>query len=149
LPQGEPAHPASVQLLQQITPGIKSMVRDGLESMRLQLNPAELGKIDLHLVSRSGEIHIAMVAESASTGALLEHNMADLRQSLQQAGVSLAEVTVGQGSDQGEQAWKWESARPSGKQGFFPTASSDVEEQTGINRSSIRGNGSTLVDYLI
>jgi len=64
--------------------------------MRLQLNPKELGAIDVQMVSSAHGISVTFFAEQLSTGQLLETQINQLRQSMADAGIQLSDLNIGQ-----------------------------------------------------
>ena len=78
-------------------------IQTGRSTMRLQLNPRELGAIDVHLVSGAQGVSVTVFAEHASTGRLLELQIDQLRQSLKEAGVQLSDLNISQQGQPGQQ----------------------------------------------
>jgi flagellar hook-length control protein FliK len=70
--------------------------------MRLQLNPQELGAIEVEMVSGSRGIQVTFFAEQASTGRLLETQLNQLRDSLVDSGVQLSGLNIGQHNTHGQ-----------------------------------------------
>lgn len=70
--------------------------------MHLQLNPKELGAIEVDMVSSSQGVQVTFFAEQASTGRLLETQLNQLRDSLIDAGVQLSGLNIGQHNSQGQ-----------------------------------------------
>ena len=64
--------------------------------MRLQLNPKELGGIEVEMVSSSQGVQVTFFAEQASTGKLLETGLTQLRESLVNSGVQLSGLNISQ-----------------------------------------------------
>jgi flagellar hook-length control protein FliK len=79
---------------------------------------------------------------------LLERNLADLRVSLQQAGVNLGGVSVGQNNEHGHQDWKGNEAHSFSRADLIPETDQDIVEPIGINRVSTTVNNFMHVDYL-
>ncbi len=95
----EPARTAearSTDLAKQVGLGVETLMRQGQNTLRLQLYPEELGKIDLRLTVNSQGTWVVVSAEQQSTSALLQRHLDDLKQSLVQAGVQLGGLTVSQ-----------------------------------------------------
>ncbi|HZW05000.1 MAG TPA: flagellar hook-length control protein FliK, partial [Anaerolineaceae bacterium] len=91
-------------VLMQMVETIQSSVQKGQSSLRLQLNPQELGSIDVRLVSNPQGVGVTVFADQASTGRLLEMQIDQLRTSLQEAGVQLAHLNVFQHGQQRQEA---------------------------------------------
>lgn len=85
-----------VDLVQQLVAQMDGALQAGRTTMKIHLNPAELGAIELNLVSGANGISVSMVADQASTGKLLENQLSQLRQSLAEAGIQLANLNISQ-----------------------------------------------------
>ena len=73
---------------EQISIRIRQAVTTGENEIRLQLQPKELGRIDIKIdVSDSGKVSAVMVAERADTLDLLLRDQRNLERALQQAGL--------------------------------------------------------------
>lgn len=83
-------------VIQQIMHQLNARIQSGPTSMHLQLNPKELGAIDVQMVSSAQGVSVTFYAEQASTGRLLEMQMDQLRQSLTEAGIQLSGLNIGQ-----------------------------------------------------
>ncbi len=69
--------------------------------LQLQLNPRELGQLDIEFsAERGGEVQVAIVARESATRDLLESALPRLRQNLLDAGVHLADVDLRNGEQQ-------------------------------------------------
>jgi flagellar hook-length control protein FliK len=85
LPSG-PGHPDfAPQLGAQLT----LFVREGVQQARLQLHPAEMGPITVHIRVDGGAAQVHMAAEHAATRQALEQAMPTLAGSLREAGLTL------------------------------------------------------------
>jgi flagellar hook-length control protein FliK len=93
----EAHHP---EIVEQLTRGIDTLTKSGEQSIRLQLYPENLGKIDLRLASGADGVRIVMHADSSVTSQLLERHMPELRQVLMQSGVNLSGLSIGYGNPQ-------------------------------------------------
>jgi flagellar hook-length control protein FliK len=99
----EPARLAeaqTIEILRQISRQIAGRSHAGSQTVRIQLHPEELGQIDLRITTTSQGTSISMVADQSSTGKLLESQIAQLKQTLIEAGVQMADVHVGQQASQ-------------------------------------------------
>ena len=65
-----------------------------LRSMQLQLNPAELGSVNVRLQSAEGELRVSIRAESEETARMLSRDSETIRSALRAAGISAQEITV-------------------------------------------------------
>lgn len=65
-----------------------------MRSMQLQLNPAELGTVNIRLHSVDGQLHVAIRAESDKTAEMLSRDSDAIRSALRAAVVSSSDITV-------------------------------------------------------
>ena len=73
----------------QVAVQIKKAIGQGNDQIRIQLKPAELGRVDVRLeVTDSGRAVAIVSAERPETLDLLQRDAAGLRQALQDAGLS-------------------------------------------------------------
>jgi flagellar hook-length control protein FliK len=94
----EPARLAEAQttnILGQITRQMDGLIQSGRNSIRIQLNPQDLGQIDLKITSTHQGVGVTMIAENNATGKLLENQMNQLRQTLTDAGIQIANLHIG------------------------------------------------------
>lgn len=85
---------ALVDMVHQIARQMEVSIQQGRSSLRVQLHPQELGGIDIRFASSSQGVSVTVYAEQASTGRLLEAQLNQLRQSLSEAGVTLAQLNI-------------------------------------------------------
>lgn len=79
---------------------LQAWLDEGIQHAQLNLNPAELGPIDVRIALGEGGAHIELDARVASTLEALQQAMPALQQALGEAGVALAGAGLGQGSQQ-------------------------------------------------
>lgn len=147
----EPARMAEAQrpeLVQQIAREVEGLNKSNQHSIRIQLYPESLGKIELRLVSNAEGIRIVMNAEQPATSFMLERHLPELKETLAQAGVNLAGLTVGERSQQEH------SASP--QRNFTPSSQSWrnalLSTNDGEKESSVRNglfDSSSQIDYRI
>jgi flagellar hook-length control protein FliK len=77
---------------------MKVRIQSGATSMHLELNPKELGVIEVEMISSSQGLSVTFFAEQAGTGRLLETQINQLRQSLIDSGVQLTDLNINQHS---------------------------------------------------
>jgi len=102
--QTEPARLAEAQkpqVLRQISSGVRILQRSEQTSLKIQLHPESLGRIELQLISEGDGVRVNMIADAEPTSSMLQQHKHDLQQSLQHAGVQLLDLAV---SHQGGQA---------------------------------------------
>lgn len=97
--------PTEETLTAQIISKAKLMVKNGLTKVELQLEPAELGKLELSLVVERDLVAARFVAENKGVQFIIEANLPQLRTSLEEAGlrVDLLQVGVQNGSNYPQQ----------------------------------------------
>lgn len=83
-----------VDMVQQLVAQMSGAIEAGKSTMKIQLHPAELGAIELHLISSASGVSVSMVADQLSTGKMLENQLSQLRQSLADAGIQLTGLDV-------------------------------------------------------
>lgn len=83
-----------VDVVRQIASQMEASIQQGRSSIRVQLHPQELGGIDIRFASSAQGVSVTVYAEQASTGRLLEAQLNQLRQSLNDAGVNLAQLNI-------------------------------------------------------
>jgi flagellar hook-length control protein FliK len=144
----QPALPLENQpltVVQQMMNHLEASIQQGRGSIHMQLNPQELGAIDIHLVNSAQGVSVNVFAEQASTGRLLETQMNQLRQALTDAGVQLSNLNVsqhGQPNQQNQQGSSFNRSPQYGRPGG--ESSNSDEPRQGHSRSLLSG-----VDYLI
>jgi flagellar hook-length control protein FliK len=98
----EPARLAEApkaETITQISNQIESLVTANRSSIRVQLYPEELGHIDLRIVSNKSGVGVTMVADKSTTQEILRSEMNMLKQSIEQAGIQLSDLNIGQGQN--------------------------------------------------
>lgn len=145
MPVGQ-VHAQATDVVQQVVRQINSRIKSGSTSMRLQLNPQELGGIEVELVSSSHGVQVTFFAEQASTGRLLETQLNQLRDSLVDSGVQLSGLNIGHHNMQGQKGGTFSqdtNFAPFTQQGFVESHEEDVP------RAERRIGQSSEVDYRI
>jgi len=79
---------------------LRIMVREGQSEARLQLNPPELGRLDIRVATEGDQARISFVVQGADARDALEQALPRLRDMLEQGGLQLARFDV---SDQSRQ----------------------------------------------
>ncbi len=143
----EPARLAEAQtidMIGQITRQLDKLQQSGRTTFRLQLSPQDLGQIDLKITSTQHGIGVTILAENGATSKLLETQVAQLRQSLMDAGVQISNLHVGTQSSQSNQSQTSQNFLPYSA----PTVSQSAEQSAGQD-PIVTHTGQTLVDYKI
>lgn len=87
----------TLDLIRQVTEFTKVTVREAQTTMEMQLNPEHLGKIYIEVTTKEGNVSAHIMTQNELIKEALEAQMAELKQSMNQAGVKVdaVEVTVG------------------------------------------------------
>jgi flagellar hook-length control protein FliK len=83
------------ELKAQMISHVKLMVKDGVSKIQIQLEPAELGKMELSLVVERDLVAARFVTENQGVQSLIEANLPELRSSLEEAGLRVDLLQVG------------------------------------------------------
>lgn len=89
-------------IIQKVSAEMTQLVREQGQTMRIQIHPENLGKIDLKLVSNSDGMKVVMTAEVPATAKLLENHLDQLQRQLANAGVSISGMSVNSQGAQGQ-----------------------------------------------
>ena len=87
----------TLDLIRQVTAFTKVTVREAQTTMEMQLNPEHLGKLYIEVTTKEGNVSAHIMTQNELVKEALESQMAELKQSMNQAGVKVdaVEVTVG------------------------------------------------------
>ncbi len=87
----------TLDLIRQVTEFTKITVREAQTTMEMQLNPEHLGKLYIEVTTKEGNVSAHIMTQNELVKEALESQMAELKQSMNQAGVKVdaVEVTVG------------------------------------------------------
>ncbi len=138
------------EVLPQIQRGVESLVHSGQTSLRLQLHPDHLGRIDLQLTASANGVRVSLVADQSHTSQLLERHLADLRQTLADSGITIAGMSVGLSAQQGQafNLANWQPPAPGGLLGGS-TLAVDSAPEAETTQHTPRLDVGFLVDYSI
>jgi hypothetical protein len=109
----EPARLAEahqIEVFDQLSENVERLHSTGKTGLHLQLHPQELGRIDLRIANRADGLHVLISASQVETGAMLERSLEQLRHTLSQAGLELAQVSVSAGGSGGQSYGAWQGA---------------------------------------
>jgi flagellar hook-length control protein FliK len=70
---------------------------NGHYDLSVELHPAELGQVRLDVSFDGTAVHVTMHAENPATSQLLQEHLAELRSSLEQAGVNAGSLSMADG----------------------------------------------------
>jgi len=132
--------PNTVQWSEQISKRITIMNKEGLQSARIQLDPPELGALEIKVKVTSDQVHVGFTSNQPAVREALEAQTPRLREMMEQEGINLADVNV---SDQGQQPG---GGQGSGEQLVEDGAVMNSEVDTESSQVSVSQSDS-LVDY--
>ena len=81
-------------IVEQVVEQIKVVVKPDTTSMELQLNPANLGKVNLSVVAKEGTLTASLVVQNEMAKQALESQMQVLRENLNNQGLKVEAVEV-------------------------------------------------------
>ena len=135
-------------LVSQIQQGLETLAKSGNTSLRLQLYPESMGRVDLRLTSGADGVRVSLTADLAATGNLLERHAQELRQTLTDSGLTLAGLSIGLSLGQGKSSTAFEWQPPNS--GRTPVPGSAATLEPGLDEVlSPRSLDSGRVDYRI
>ena len=88
------AAPGSPQFSHELGERLLWLVREGLHEARLQLNPRDLGPIEVRLGISDGAGQVSFSAQHAGTAAAVQQSLPQLREMLAQQGLQLGQAEV-------------------------------------------------------
>ena len=90
------ATPGSPQFSHELGEHLLWLVREGVHEARLQLNPRDLGPIEVRLGVSDGAAQLSFSAQHAGTAAAVQQSLPQLREMLAQQGLQLGQAEVSQ-----------------------------------------------------
>ena len=90
-------------IMRQVSQMTKVMVTQAESSIEMQLNPANLGKVYLQVVSREGVITAQLAAQNEAVKEALENQVAILKENMNQQGIKVEAIEVTIASHEFEQ----------------------------------------------
>lgn len=81
-------------VVKQIVEQIKVQIRPDSTSMELQLNPENLGKVNLHISSKEGAVTAQLFVQNETVKTMIEGQLSVLREAMAQQGVKVEAVEV-------------------------------------------------------
>jgi flagellar hook-length control protein FliK len=88
-----PAPPA-VQVADAVISHAQVLTKNGAVEFQMRLDPPELGRIQVQLVSRGDEVHGQVLVASEAVRQVMESQLPELRQRLEAAGVNVQQFSV-------------------------------------------------------
>lgn len=132
--------------LSQVQEGVKILARSGESQLHLQLQPQEMGTIDLHILSREDGVSVVILADQADTAQLLERQLQDLKQALQRSGIDLQNLSVDQQGSHSSQH-NPQPFLPGGRKASHASQPADRVESPNIRRMA--ADSASALDYRI
>lgn len=99
------------QVLNQVKNAFIKNMGNGTKQLRIQLNPEDLGKLDVILQSRNKEISATIRSDNPETAKMLSEHMAQLKESLEQQGLKVAKVEIQTSLPDGQSPHDWQGAK--------------------------------------
>ncbi len=81
-------------IISQVIDEIKASAKGGVESLEVVLNPEQLGKVHINVVSRNGVMQAQITAETEAAKNAIEQGIVALKENLEQQGLKVEEVEV-------------------------------------------------------
>lgn len=82
------------QIIRQIVDEVRLNVNENVRSLEMQLNPESLGKLNIQLVSKNGEVTANIMAQTEAAKEVIEAQVAILKENLIEQGVKVEAVEV-------------------------------------------------------
>jgi flagellar hook-length control protein FliK len=117
----------------------------GITHARIALHPAELGTVDVHIRSTAEGLVARVVAHSAEAVQTLQHAAGDLRRSLEEQGLNVLNLDIGQSGQGGTGRAGSESGGRNTYEG--PSTGAETDDAT-TQTSTLRLPSGVLVDVL-
>ena len=131
------AAPDAAGFPQEVLTRVRMIQGQGQTEARINLHPAELGRLQIAVTSEGDATRVAFVVDNAQAKEALEQAMPRLREFLQQAGLQLAEGSVSQQGQENSAGFAHSETRSG--DGHSANAH-DAEEDVVINGKSDRGS---------
>ncbi len=152
--------PDSREIMDQILDYMKIQLKPEMDQLEMQLHPASLGTLKIHLVSKGGEVTAQFQVQNEAVKAAIESQLTVLKDSLKEQGVKVeaVEVTVeshafesnlwqGQGREEGN---AYQGQRKTPRRINLNALDEDFEEEASeeelLSAEMMKANGGT-VDY--
>lgn len=103
-------------IMRQVSQMTRVMVSQAESSIEMQLNPANLGKVYLQVVSREGVITAQLAAQNEAVKEALENQVAILKENMNQQGIKVEAIEVTIASHEFERNLEQNQQGPAGEQ---------------------------------
>ena len=138
------APPGSPQFGPELGERVLWLVRDGLHEARLQLNPRDLGPVEVRLSIGDGAAQVSFSAQHAGTAAAVQQSLPQLRDLLAQQGLQLGQATVSHQPAGDGQAAQQQAQGSGGQPGWERSRGADMDDGLPLQTARVVGQG--LVD---
>jgi flagellar hook-length control protein FliK len=126
-----PPRPPAEQLVNVLRPLQRDA--DGTYTLKLEMKPPELGRVEMRIEVRDGVMHAAIRTEHAHTAELVRNALDDLRARLDADGVTAGRLSVDDGRSGAHE--REESPRPSGQEQPEPVAPVATSRPVAVTQS--------------
>ncbi len=93
-------------IIRQITDYMRGNVTNGVSEMDMQLHPANLGSVHIHLEAKEGVLTAQFTAQNESVKAALESQMIQLKDSFEEQGLTVESIEVMVSSQKFDQSYE-------------------------------------------
>ena len=136
--------PSESEFVDELGARVQVMLRDGVRKAHIQLQPAELGRLQVMISMEGDQARVAFLADAGATRDAIEQSLPRLREMLEQNGLQLAQ------SDLGQRGFQREESRPDGaadaRGAELPaTAEADADRQGDAGAGASRGRIDTYI----
>jgi flagellar hook-length control protein FliK len=140
--------PLPTFVTQQVERGIIRAINQGETSLKLQLKPAELGRLTLTIDNQGSSLKVTIVTENQAARDMLASNVNELKSALGNAGISLDSFDVDMNSDfkqsmadAGNQANQFNRKKGNKDKGEFNTNGQDGIEDIQTDQETVSMDG--------
>jgi flagellar hook-length control protein FliK len=148
-------------IMRQIMDYMRVQIKPDVSDLEMQLHPASLGSVQIHVASRGGVITAQFIAQDETVKAILESQMIQLKESFSQQGVKVEAIEVsvqtnefqrnldqGDNRQTGEEPSRRNRTRRINLSGGVGTAELEgLEDEERITADMMAANGNS-VDYM-
>jgi flagellar hook-length control protein FliK len=133
-------------VVNQVMDGIVANVRDNNHEANIQLNPPELGRLEIQLVVEGERVQARIVTESKDVGSLIQSHLPELKEALQSHRLDLDSIRVDVQTGGGElnsPAWNFrqEGRMSARRQNLEFTQEPEPEKEPGATMAPMRQPG--------
>lgn len=98
------------RIISQVVHTVKSMFENGQKVITLNIQPEELGQVNVRLTTGTDGLKVIISADRSSTGELLENSIRQLQDKLAASGIEVGEMSIGyyqQQNPQNQEEWSY------------------------------------------